>query len=272
MILLKIRKHLCGQQKIHCMNFLHQLPKRNAPLYWFGLVNGIAALIFGGLSQVYPFDFAGVNAWYKPIKFMLSTLLFSWAMAWYTHYLDRPKTIRIYNWLLIITLGFEVVYIAGQAMRGMASHYNDSSPLYSGLFVLMALAATIASLVTGYIGVLFCRENFPSLPKAYVWGIRLGIFIFVIFALEGFVMGHQMAHSVGISDGKDGLPFLNWSKKVGDLRVAHFIGMHGLQVLPLLAFYVLKKSWLVWLAASFYFGLAVCVLVQALQGQPFLSF
>lgn len=252
------------------MDFINQLQERNAPLYWLGLVNGLAALIFIGLSQVYPFDFAGVNAWYKPIKFMLSTLFFSWAMAWYTAYLDKPKTIQVYNWLIIVTLGFEVVYIAVQAMRGMASHYNESSPLYSGLFVLMALAATLASLATGYLGILFCRGAFPQLSKAYLWGIRLGIFIFVIFALEGFVMGSGLSHSVGLSDGRDGLPFLNWSKKVGDLRVAHFVGMHALQVLPLLAFYVLQRVWLVVLAGGLYFSLAVYVLVQALQGHPFL--
>jgi hypothetical protein len=51
-----------------------------------------------------------------------------------------------------------------------------------------------------------------------------------------------MAHNVGVADGGAGLPLVNWSTVAGDLRVAHFFGLHGIQIIPLFAF-VLSKKW-----------------------------
>ena len=250
--------------------FLETLKFRNEALFYFGLANLVLAFIFLILSQTTTTQVLGINAWIKPFKFAFSTVLYTFAMAWYCFYL-KDFNIKMFSWAVILLLGFEVGYIIFQAARGQLSHFNISTPVYAALYSGMAIAITILTLYSAYIGVLFFKNDFPELPIYYVWSIRLGILIFVIFAFEGFVMGSRLTHTIGGAIGGQGLPLVNWSTKFGDPRIAHFIGMHALQVLPMLAFYVLKDIKMTVLVSVLYGLLAVFTLVQALQGKPLIK-
>ncbi len=249
------------------LSFIDELKTRNPTLFYYGVGCLLLALGFLAMTKLSSTQLYGVSAWYKPCKFALSTLLFAWAMGWYCYYLSSFN-IQIFNWAVIVLLSFEILYIALQASRGEASHYNVSTPFHSLMFSMMALAATLVTLYTAYVGILFFVHDFPTLPTYYLWGIRLGIGIFVVFAFEGFLMGGRMSHSVGLPNDNSSLFIVGWSRLVGDLRIAHFIGMHTLQVLPVLAFYVLRNNKLTIAAGILYGALAVFTLVQALQGKP----
>lgn len=81
---------------------------------------------------------------------------------------------------------------------------------------------------------------------------------------------------MGAPDGGPGLPVTDWSADHGDLRIAHFVGMHGLQILPLLAWWLARgrprldertqRNFIFGTAVSYlaFFGL---VLWQAFRGQ-----
>jgi NO-binding membrane sensor protein with MHYT domain len=252
------------------MDFIQQLRYRNETLFWYGLICLVFSAVCIVLTRYSNTQVYNVNAWYKPFKFAFSTFLFVWAMAWYCYYLPNFN-IKLFNWSVIILLGFEIFYIAFQAGKGQLSHYNVSSPLYSGLYSMMALAASIVTLYTAYVGILFFTNSFPELPNYYLWAIRLGIIVFVIFSFEGFAMGSRLNHSVGALNENSNLFILGWSKTVGDLRVSHFIGMHALQVLPVLSYYVLKNTKLTILLSIIYFLLALSTLIQALKGRPLIN-
>ena len=248
-------------------DFIYALQERNETLFYYGLVCLLLSILFLTLTQITKTQVYNVNAWYKPFKFAFSTFLFAWAMGWYCYDLPQSFNISLYNWTVIVLLGFEIIYIAIQAGRGELSHYNLTTPVYAGLYSMMALAATLVTIYTGYVGFLFCINPFPNLPIHYLWAIRMGIFIFVIFSLEGFVMGSRLTHTIGGEDGGPGIPLLNWSTKFGDPRIPHFIGMHALQVLPLLAFYVFKNTIATIGLSILYFMLAGFTLVLALKGK-----
>lgn len=252
------------------IDFIQELKQRNETLFYYGLLCLVLSVIFITLTKYTTTQVYNVNSWYKPFKFAFSTFLFAWAMAWYCYYLPSFN-IQLFNWSVIILLGFEIFYIAFQASKGQLSHYNLSTPIYTALYSTMALAATLVTLYTAYVGLLFFTNSFPELPDYYVWAIRLGIMIFVIFSFEGFAMGSRLNHSVGALNDNSNLFVLGWSKTVGDLRVAHFIGMHALQILPLLSYYVFKNTKLT-LGLSVVYGLlALLTLIQALKGRPFIK-
>lgn len=247
--------------------FLIELSLRNDLLFWFGVSNLLLATLFLIFSRVSNAQVLGINAWIKPFKFALSIAIYAWTMAWFIAYLpDFNK--GLFAWIVIILFGFEIIYIALQSARGQLSHFNISTPLFRSLYMLMALAATAVSLYTAYVGLLFFTRSFPQLPLYYLWSIRLGILLFVIFSFEGFLMGARLSHTVGGADGSIGLPLVNWSVKYGDLRIAHFVGMHAMQLLPLLSYYLLRNSFLTLLLALVYAIVATLILITALQGKP----
>jgi hypothetical protein len=85
------------------------------------------------------------------------------------------------------------------------------------------------------------------------------------------------AHTVGAPDGGPGLPVTGWSTQHGDLRVPHFVGLHALQVLPLLTFVAVRRRdeaarTRLTLAVAATYGLVfVVLLIQALRGLPLIS-
>lgn len=252
-------------------SLLSTLKNRNAVLYGFGLTCLISGAVCIGLTLTTTGQVLGINAFIKPAKFFLSVWIFCWTMAWILPLLDRPRVATVYAWMVVAVMTFELGIIVVQAYRGKLSHFNISSVLDAVLFSSMGIAITLLTAWTAYIGVLFFRLKTSMVSPAYLWGIRLGILLFVLFAFEGFLMAGRLSHTVGAADGGAGLPIINWSTRYGDLRIAHFFGMHALQLLPLFGYYLARRPRQVILLATVYLLFVTFLLVQALSGRALLA-
>ena len=172
---------------------------------------------------------------------------------------------------------FENGIISMQSLRGVRSHMNVGT-LFDGLaFATMGIFIVVNTVAVAVLFVLWCRRHRTPLPDAVVWGIRLGLFVFLAGSLEGATMMPHLAHTVGAADGGPGLPVVNWSTAHGDLRVAHFFALHALQAMPLLGLLLAKTRWpergqVLALGGGFvaYMGGVWMLFAQAMAGRPFL--
>ena len=250
------------------INFIRQLEQRNSLLFWFGLYNFIIAIT---CLLLMPFDHAqvlGVSRWLKPMKFYFAVGIMTWSMGWYLYYLDNTIKVRRYSWLIASTMFFENGFILMQAFRKTTSHFNNSTSFNSITFSLMGIMILIFTVTCIFITVTFFRQRQFAIPAPYLWGIRLGLVFFVLFSLEGGMMLSLLKHTIGGPDGGPGIPVMNWSKYQGDLRTAHFFGIHSLQILQLLGFYVAKTKKRLVFFSIVYFVIVAGVFVQALAGIP----
>jgi hypothetical protein len=249
-------------------SFLAELRKRNEQLYWFGWYNLVVGIVCVLLMQFDSQQILGINRWIKPMKFFFSVWIMVWTMGWLLFYLADRKKASVISWLIILTMFIENFLITMQACRGVTSHFNVKQPMNAMVFSIMGIAILVFTFAIVYCEWLFFRQKEFAISSAYLWGIRLGILFFILFSLEAGLMLGRLSHTVGGPDGGPGLPLVNWSTKYGDLRIAHFLGLHSLQILPLAGYYLFKKTGSLIIFSTFYFLVVAAILIVALKGLP----
>jgi hypothetical protein len=265
---------------MNALAYVRELHRRDRAL---ALGGSLMLAGFVAAAAVAPFDdriITGINPWIKPMKFFLSIGIFLWTMAWLMAEANPryARSLAVVRWTMLLTMIGEIALIGLQAARGTTSHFNVGTPLDGAIFSAMGIMIVCNSLAAAAF-IFLLRRDIPAARAAYLWGMRLGLTIFVVGSFQGFMMVANMAHTVPAPDGGPGLPFVNWSTTGGDLRVAHFIGLHALQAIPLSGFLLDRASAsipslrarAVSLLATLWFAVMAAALALALAGRPLMA-
>jgi hypothetical protein len=237
----------------------------------------------------------GAQVWLKPAKFAISISVYCFTFVWLLGFVrNRPRLVRLMANVTVVSFIAEMIVIITQAARGTTSHFNMTTPFNSLLWIIMGGFIVLVWTMNLLLAIVLTLQRMPD--RAFAWSLRLGVLISSIGMAVAFLMvkptpkqaaaiaggyGPRIvgAHSVGVADGGPGLPVFGWSTAGGDLRAAHFIGLHALQVLPFIGWLLMRRKglpgfltasdrlWLMCTAGTGYLGLVLLLTWQALRGQ-----
>jgi hypothetical protein len=227
-----------------------------------GLGHLVAWLVVGGAWQ-------GPVSFRKPTTFGVSFGLTTITLAWVAGHLRISDWT---GWLLLVPLAVadtsEVVWVSVQRWRGVASHFNDDTALDNLLFIVMGGAAVA---VTATVVVVMTVLAFTSMRASPSMALAIRAGLLILLVAQG-VGGWMIQHGLGLADTgvTDGLTTFG---AAGVMKVPHAVSMHGIQVLPalawLLSFAALpepRRVGLVGIAALGYAALVVVSLLQTATG------
>ena len=181
---------------------------------------------------------AAVNPWIKPIKFSMSFSTFASTMSLLLLALRIPKwQLTLVRRAIAASVALEILSLAAQAWRS-AYHVAGYSLMDTSLAQMTNTMVMVNTGIVCWMLILFCanRVRADVVDGPMVSAIRCSIMIFLAGNAIGGYMLARGSHTVGVADGGPGLPFVNWSVIGGDLRIAHFIAIHAIQIVPLFAY------------------------------------
>jgi hypothetical protein len=254
-----------------------ELQRRSPVLFATGWLHVGLLIVMLLLARFDQRTILGINPWIKPMKFASSITIYVWTLAWLFGYL--PAQLRARRLLengIAFTMLVEILCITLQSARGVPSHFNEATPLNQAIFSIMGTMIFLNTLFVAWLLRLFVGS--VDLPPAQLWGVRLGLVVFLLGSGIGGLMVARKAHSVGVADGGPGLPLVNWSTQAGDLRIAHAVGLHGMQILPVVGWLASRRRWrpraqllAVFGASAVYVAVGVILFAHAMAGRPLIA-
>jgi hypothetical protein len=227
--------------------FFHDLARKDRMLFRFGWALVFAVPVFAALGLITHAATLNASPWIKPIKFAISFASFAWTVSVFLIAVRIPAwQRRLARRTIVASVTVEMLCLAAQAWRNAGAH-----PTAFADFVIQqgtTVMVCVNTLITIWLLVVFSsnRVRIKLNDYAQITAIRLSI----------------------------------WSTIAGDLRIAHFIALHAIQIVPLFAFILAdmtpkpslrQRNSAVYAVAALVALVVGATFVQAALGHPLLA-
>jgi hypothetical protein len=185
------------------------------------------------------------SVWAKPLKFELSLAIHMVTLGFLVT-LIKPEAragwgVRSLAAFTVFFSLFELLYMALQAARGRASHFNNDTASEAIMYTLMGVGALGLVVCAFLLGAVIARRGRADLGKGLKFGAASGLILGSVLTLlvaglmSTGMLVDEAGHWVGgVRSDANALPLFGWVRSGGDLRVPHFFATHLMQELPLL--------------------------------------
>jgi hypothetical protein len=126
----------------------------------------------------------GAPIWIKPMKFAISSLLYTATLAWmFSFVTGHSRLIKVLAGGITLTLLVEIGLIVMQAARGVRSHFNFTTSFDGAVFSAMGSLIMVVWLLSLVAAVLLLRQRLGD--AAFTWGLRAGALGYLLKDVSG---------------------------------------------------------------------------------------
>ena len=134
-----------------------------------------------------PRSITNAPAFVKPLKFIISTAIYVTTFLWLlTLVQGHRRWVQIAANVTALGLLIENILITVQAIRGVASHFNSTTPFDIALFSTMGIIITVVAFMNLLLGIWLLFQQLPD--PVIAWGVRLGCLISFVGMIVAFLM------------------------------------------------------------------------------------
>ena len=182
------------------------------------ILGGVMLVTFGATLVgilTDPRIITGVPGWIKPAKFAISVSVYCFTFAWLLGFGEnRPRLMRLMANVTVISFSVEMIAIITQAARGTTSHFNNTTPFNSIVWMAMGSFIILVWAMNLLLAIVLIRQRMTD--RAFGVSLRLGVLICWVGMAVAFLMvwptpeqsaaianhGPRIlgAHSVGVAD------------------------------------------------------------------------
>ncbi|MCL6731839.1 hypothetical protein [Streptomyces neyagawaensis] len=199
-------------------------------LWWCGTVLLTSGVLHGLVAVVDGSPWWGPVSWRKPVAFGVSFGVLVWSVVWILRGLPARWWVRVPAGLVVGTSVAETALITAQRWRGVASHFNQATDTDAAVWSVIGtlILPLILGLVWLLVAVLVRFDGSPASRVAAVVGLAAVL-------VAGYIGSDMAALGEAAFDETGQVPREVLFGAAGSAKLAHATGLHGLQLLALIA-------------------------------------
>lgn len=228
------------------MIFFQELQQRNKWLYFFGCFAMVVGIIILGFLLFDTRTYNGISLWILPFRFSIGSGIYIFSITWFSYLINNTNYRKAISFFIFLIFSCFLGIVITQLIKENIAFLSLETPF--DLFMNQLGIVLLSSLLILQIWItsIFVRQKKNMHSQHYTWGVRMGFIVFTFFLSVVFTILLCKGKTVylDIFQFHRGLSF--------EIQTAFYLGLHSIQIIPFLSYYLFdKKKQVVFFSVSY---------------------